>query len=76
MKGGNADIYDNTNNRYEFAKSLYDQHPDVVKIVKKWGRYHHQVNYKVFKNRLLKKEPLKKYDKINNYGMVMRRRNV
>lgn len=76
MKGGNADIYNKTNNRFEFAKSLYDQHPDVVKIVKKWGRYHHHVNYKAFNNSLIKKDQGKKYDKINNYGMVMKEKNV
>ena len=76
MKGGNADIYDKTNNRYEFAKSLYDQHPDVVKIVKKWGRYHHQVDYKSFNNKLRKKDSSIKYDKINDYGMVKRKLNV
>lgn len=76
MKGGNADIYDNTNNRYEFAKSLHDQHPDVVKIVKKWNRYHHKVNYKVFTNRLIKKDDEKKYTKVNDYDMRIRKVNV
>lgn len=55
MKGGNEGIYKETNNRIEFAESLRAQHPDVVKVVNKWGRYHHQVNYKPFKNNTLRK---------------------
>lgn len=51
MKGGNTDnVYIDGDNRYRFAKSLYDQHPDVVKIIKRWNRYHHYVDYKKFKN--------------------------
>tara|TARA_R110000868_G_C10759644_1_gene753832 strand:+ start:53 stop:979 length:927 start_codon:yes stop_codon:yes gene_type:complete len=50
MKGGNTDnVYADTNNRLEFAQSLADQHPDVVKVTKKFGRWHHDVNYKPFK---------------------------
>lgn len=50
MKGGNTDsVYIDGDNRYRFAKSLYDQHPDVVRIIKRWERYHHFVDYKRFK---------------------------
>jgi len=56
MKGGNEKIYDETNNRFEFAESLRRQHPDCVKIVKKWGRYHHSVDYKRFTTKLIKKK--------------------
>ena len=74
MKGGNTSIYDETNNRKEFVESLIEQHPDVVKLTKKFGRYHHQVNYKSFKenNKLIKKFPDKKYSGINEYGMVLK----
>lgn len=72
--GGNAKIYKETDNRYEFAKSLADQHPDVVKITTKFGRYHHQVNYKPFKgNLLIKKEEVKICKKINNFGLVLKK---
>jgi len=55
MKGGNEDIYKETNNRREFAESLYKQHPDVVKIKKRWDRWHHVVDYKPFKNNQLRR---------------------
>lgn len=61
MKGGNTDtIYNQTDNRLEFAKSLAEQHPDIVKVTKKFGRWHHQVDYSGFKsNKLIKKETVR-----------------
>lgn len=80
MKGGNTDeLYkQNTefDGRLEMAKHLYLQHPDVTKIVRKWGRWQHLVNYKPFKkNRLIKKEGLEIPTGINNYGMVLINKN-
>lgn len=74
MKGGNTDsVYAETDNRLEFAQSLVDQHPDVARLTKKFGRWHHHVNYKPFKKNLLKfREGYKANYEINNYGMVKR----
>ena len=72
QKGGNRDIYDQTDDRKEFVQSLIDQHPDVVKLTRKFNRYHHQVNYKPFAKNLLKlKDGLEIEDKINNYGLKL-----
>lgn len=73
MKGGNTDeVYGNTDNRLEFAKSLENQHPDIVKTVWKFGRWHHQVNYKKFKrNQLIKVKGIKVKKGVNNYGMKL-----
>ena len=50
QKGGNTDsIYNTGDNRFEFAKSLQRQHPDVVKVTKKFGRWHHHVDYSPFR---------------------------
>ena len=56
MKGGNTDdVYNDNDKRMNFAKSLQEQHPDVVKVVWKFNRWHHQVDYRFFKrNKLLK----------------------
>lgn len=73
QKGGNTDsIYNEGDNRLAFAQSLANQHPDCVKVTKKFGRWHHQVNYKPFRFNALKR--VKNYDKIvkkgiNNYNM-------
>jgi hypothetical protein len=73
QKGGNTDtIYNNGDERKEFAESLAKQHPDCVKVVRRFGRWHHQVNYKPF--RFNKLERVSNYNEIvkkgvNNYDM-------
>lgn len=73
MKGGNTgEVYGDTDQRREFAESLQKQHPDVVKVTWKFGRWHHQVNYKPFKkNKLIKKQGLNIPNQINEYGMKL-----
>ena len=73
MKGGNTDnVYVDEDNRLKFAESLVEQHPDVVKVVWRFNRWHHQVNYKPFKNnRLIKKPGMVIPDGVNNYGMKL-----
>ena len=57
MKGGNTDnVYTDDDNRFLFADSLRQKHPDIVRVTKKFGRYHHQVNYKIFKQKLQVKD--------------------
>jgi hypothetical protein len=49
------------------------QHPDVVKITRKWGRWQHHVDYRPFKkNKLIKKPGLIIPDGPNEYGMVLK----
>jgi hypothetical protein len=76
MRGGNTDeLYKqdaNFDGRLEMARSLKRQHPDVTRIVRKWGRWQHSVDYRPFKgNRLIKKEGLSVPEGVNNYGMVL-----
>ena len=53
MKGGNTDhVYTDGDDRLKFAESLRDQHPDIVRVVRKFNRWHHQVNYSGFKQEL------------------------
>ena len=48
------------------------QHPDVVKIVWRYNRWHHEVNYEPFKkNKLIRKNGLNVPNKVNNYGMKL-----
>ena len=76
MKGGNTDeIYGETDDRKEFAESLAVQHPDVAKVTKKFGRWHHHVDYSPFKrNELQPVDDLKIYKGVNNYGMKLENR--
>lgn len=69
MRGGNTDnVYVDGDKRYNFAKSLMTQHPDLVTITEKWGRYHHHVNWDVFKQKLIRK---KTQPTITNYGLYV-----
>lgn len=74
MKGGNTDeVYADSNNRRDFAESLKEQHPDLVKVVWRYERWHHEVNYSVFKQSLKRVD---NYDQIvkkgvDNYNMKL-----
>ncbi len=71
MKGGNTDeLY--ANGTLEKSQCLADLHPDVAKVVWKFNRWHHHVDYKPFKNnRLIKKPGIFVDSRINNYGMKL-----
>ena len=69
VKGGNTPIYQG-DGRKKMAESLKEQHPDVVTITQKWGRYQHHVNYEPFKKNkpILKKGVL---NVLNNYNLEL-----
>lgn len=73
MRGGNTDnVYTDNDNRMKFAKALEELHSDVVKVVWKFNRWHHQVDYSSFKdNKLIRNPNIKIPIGINNYGMVL-----
>jgi len=75
MKGGNTDLlYATGDRRLQFAKSLREQHPDCVKVVWKYNRWHHQVDYKKFRRNKLKPiMGLTPVPKNNEYGMRLKR---
>ena len=71
-KGGNTPIYTTGDLRSNFVDSLIEQHPDVVKKVWRFNRWHHEVNYKPFsKNKLILKQGLKISNDVNEYGMKL-----
>ncbi len=72
MKGGNTDVLYKEDGRLQMAQSLREQHPDISKIIWRWGRWQHFVNYNVFKNnKLQKKNNIVIPKKINNFGMKL-----
>lgn len=75
-KGGNTDELYKDDGRRKMAESLAQQHPDVAEVTFKFGRWHHQVNYKPFKkNKLIKKQDIEIPKGVNNYGMVIKEYN-
>ncbi len=82
LKGGNTDEFYHAEGKVQqgqkyadtgtLAKSqmLVDVHPDLSRLVQKFSRWHHAVDYSVFKNqKLIKKDGLKLTGKPKNYGM-------
>lgn len=75
MRGGNTDtVYATGDNRRAFAESLTEQHPDVVRVTWKFGRWHHQVDYSPFAaNDPRLRDDIEIPDTPNEYGMALRR---
>lgn len=75
MKGGNHDaLYEAGDYRRKFAESLKEQHPDVVEITWKFNRWHHQVDYRPFRqNRLKLKQGVIPIVAANEYDMELHR---
>jgi hypothetical protein len=71
MKGGNTDeLY--KDGTLEKSQCLVDLHPDVAKVVWKFNRWHHHVDYSRFKqNKLIKIVNTDNMPKINNYGLTL-----
>jgi hypothetical protein len=72
MGGGNAAIYNQSDNRKIFAESLKAQHPDLVEVIERYNRWHHKVDYTPFKkNQLILKKGIAIPSAPNNYGMEL-----
>lgn len=71
MNGGNSlEFYAKEGTKLK-SQMLVDMHPDVAKLVWRFNRWHHHVDYRRFKsNLLIKKEPNKQYEP-NEYGMFL-----
>lgn len=75
-KGGNTEALYKLNGEQDgrllMAQSLQEQHPDVTKIVRKWGRWQHQVDYRPFRGNQLRRKPgLEIPQGVNEYGMQL-----
>jgi hypothetical protein len=71
IKGGNTDeLYkDGTMDK---SRMLVREHPDVAEVKFKFGRWHHHVNYTVFKKqKLIKRNELDLKKGVNDYGMKL-----
>lgn len=57
MRGGNSEEFYDNEGTLPKSKMLEDMHPDVAKVVWRFNRWHHHVDYKPFKkNELIYKE--------------------
>jgi len=72
MSGGNTKEFYSHERTLNKSQMLVDLHPDVSKVVWKFNRWHHKVDYSSFKNnKLIRKEGLIIPARTNNYGMKL-----
>ena len=73
MRGGNTDsVY--KHGTMDKSKMLVNEHHDVSKVVFKFGRVHHHVDYRGFKTqKLIRKDSSLIKAGINNYGMELKK---
>jgi hypothetical protein len=72
MKGGNTDMFYANEGTLNKSKMLEELHPDCSRVVWKFDRWHHFVDYNQFKrNMLVRKAGLVIPEGTNNYGMVL-----
>lgn len=74
VSGGMTEYYNKTDKRLEFVKELQEQHPDLVQLTQKWGRWHHHVDYSCFKQPLRRRQGVEIPQRVNNFGMVLQER--
>lgn len=73
LQGGNTDAFYAQEGTLNKSKMLEEMHPDVAKVVWKFNRWHHSVDYKPFKaNKLKRVDGIVMPDVVNNYGMVLK----
>lgn len=71
MSGGNTKEFYEAEGTKPKSQMLADLHPDVAKVVWRFNRWHHHVDYKPFRgNKLQLAVDISKLPKVNNYGMA------
>jgi hypothetical protein len=75
VKGGNTEQFYSKEGTYPKSEMQVRMHPDVSKLVWKFNRWHHHVDYSPFKkNKLIRKAGVVIPEGVNNYGMVLKKR--
>ena len=74
MGGGNSDDFYFVEGTLAKSQMLVDMHPEISKLIFEYDRWHHKVDYSVFKRNKLKfKEGLTIPKGVNNFGMELTR---
>lgn len=72
LSGGNTEEFYKHEGTFNKSKMLQEMHPDVSRVIQRYGRDHHYVDYSVFKkNKLKRKIDIEIPTGINNYGMIL-----
>lgn len=72
MAGGyNSEFYAKEGTKWK-SQMLVDQHPDIARIMWRFGRWHHYVDYSGFRKTKLRRRPgVELVDATDNFGMVL-----
>jgi hypothetical protein len=73
VKGGNTKEFYQREGTLAKSKMQVGLHPDVSRLVIKYGRWHHYVDYSGFKQKLKRKENIEIPTGTNDYGMVFQK---
>lgn len=72
MKGGNTDEFYRDEGTLKKSQFIEDEHPDIAKVVWKFNRWYHQVDYSGFKDmELIFRDDYVQKNGDNNYGMEL-----
>jgi hypothetical protein len=70
LSGGNTEAFYEHEGTMNKSQMLEDMHPDVAKVVHKFGRWHHHVDYRPFRaNELKLVDGIEIEGEVDNYGM-------
>ncbi len=74
VKGGNTDDLYQGDGRLRMARTLQELWPEHVKVIWRFGRPQHYVDWSKFKHRLKRRTDIDwdKIPKVNNYGMKLK----
>ena len=77
VKGGNTKEFYAKDGTLPKSRMQVAMHPDVSKLVWKFGRWHHHVDYKPFKaNKLIRRPDVEVAAGVDNYGMILKQKAV
>ena len=70
VKGGNTDAFYSREGTLPKSRMIARLHPDVAKVVWRFGRWHHYVDYRDFaRNKLIRRDDIEIPTGVDNYGM-------
>lgn len=73
LQGGNTEAFYAKEGTRPKSDMLYRMHPDLVRVVFKFSRWHHHVDYRPFKENALKlKSGVVIPENQNDYGMILK----
>jgi hypothetical protein len=70
LRGGCSGEFYDREGTLPKSQMQVDMHPDVSRLVEKWGRWHHHVDYSGYHQHLVRGEGFD-YSGVDDYGMVL-----